>query len=100
MLADLLDTSGFVDIEVHAVPAPMRLPSCQHYIDFVRTAGLPIMAILAPLSAAAQAEAWQDIAAQLNRFTTPTGWVGPNELLLCSATRPASLAETDHPASA
>ena len=100
LLADLLDTAGFVDIEVHAVSAPMRLPSCQHYIDFVRTAGLPIMAILAPLSASAQTEAWHDMAAQLERFTTPTSWVGPNELLLCSATRPTSLAEMDHPASA
>jgi len=90
LLADLLNTAGFVDIEVRAVSAPMHLPSCQHYIDFVRTAGLPIMAILAPLSAAAQAAAWQDMAVQLERFTTPTGWVGPNELFLCSATRPAS----------
>jgi hypothetical protein len=97
LLADLLNTACFVDIEVHAVSAPMRLPSCQHYIDFVRTAGLPIMAILAPLSAAAQADAWQDMAAQLDQFTTPTGWLGPNELLLCSATRPASLAEMDPP---
>jgi len=40
------------------------------------------------------------MAAQLDRFTTPTGWVGPNELLLCSATRPVSLNETDHAASA
>jgi len=100
LLAELLDTAGFADIEVRAVSAPMRLPSCQHYIDFVRTAGLPIIAILAPLSAAAQTEAWQDIAAQLDRFTTPTGWVGPNELLLCSATRPVALNETDRAASA
>ena len=99
LLAELLDTAGFVDIAVRAVSAPMHLPSCQHYIDFVRSAGLPIMAILAPLSAAAQAEAWQDIAAQLDCFTTPTGWVGPNELLLCSATRLDSLNETNHAAS-
>jgi hypothetical protein len=39
-------------------------------------------------------------APQLDQFTTPTGWVGPNELLLCSAMRPASFAEMDHPTSA
>jgi SAM-dependent methyltransferase len=100
LLAALLDTAGFVDIEVRGVSAPMHLPSCQHYIDFVRTAGLPIMAILAQLSAATQAAAWRDMAAQLDQFTTPTGWVGPNELLLCAATRPVSRAEFDHPASA
>lgn len=100
LLAKLLDTAGFVDIDVRAVSAPMRLPSCQNYIDFVRTAGLPIMAILAPLSAAAQADAWRDMAAQLEQFTTPTGWVGPNGLLLCAAARPVSFAEIDRPASA
>jgi SAM-dependent methyltransferase len=89
LLAELLDAAGFVDVEVRALAAPMRLPSCQHYIDFVRTAGLPIMAILAPLSAAAQAEAWRDMAAQLGKFTTSAGWQGPNELLLCAATSPS-----------
>ncbi len=100
LLAELLETAGFVDVEVRAMAAPMRLPTCQDYIDFVRTAGLPIMAILAPLSAAAQAGAWRDMAAQLDQFTTPSAWVGPNELLLFAAARPASLAEMDYPASA
>jgi len=90
LLAQLLAEAGFSEIEVRAVAAPMRLPSCRHYIDFVRTAGLPIMAILAPLSTAAQRDAWQDIERQLDRFTTADGWVGPNELLLCSATCPPS----------
>lgn len=68
--------------------APMRLPSCQHCIDFVQTTGLPIQALLAPLPSAAQRAAWQDIAQQLDRFTTAGAWVGPNELLQCSAARP------------
>ena len=50
-------------------------------------AGL-IEALLAPLPAEAQRAAWQDIAQQLDRFTTADAWVGPNELLLCSAMRP------------
>lgn len=95
LLAELLDTAGFIDIKVRTVSAPMHLPSCQHYIDFIRTAGLPIMAILTPLSAAAQTDAWLDMAAQLDTFTTSTGWVGPNELLLCAATRPAAHGEMD-----
>ncbi len=98
LLAQLLTAAGFVDVEVRAISAPMHLPSSQDYIDFVRTAGLPIMAILAPLTAAAQAHAWRDMAAQLDKFSTSTGWVGPNELLLCAATRPASPAAMDHPA--
>jgi hypothetical protein len=66
------------------------LPSCHHYVDFVRTAGLPIKAILDPLPQASQRAAWDDIERQLDRFATADGWTGPNELLLASATRPAA----------
>ena len=90
LLDSLLTDAGFTDINVRAMAAPMRLPSTQHYVDFVRTAGLPIKAILAPLSDAAQQEAWADIARQLDQFMTPTGWQGPNELLLCYAKRPTA----------
>jgi ubiquinone/menaquinone biosynthesis C-methylase UbiE len=88
LMHSLFAATGFVDIDVRALDAPMRLPSVKHYLGFVQTAGLPIMAILAPLPAAAQAAAWQDIEAQLLRFNSADDWVGPNELLLCTATRP------------
>ena len=90
LLESLLKDAGFTDINVRAMAAYMCLPSTQHYVDFVRTAGLPIKAILAPLSEAAQQAAWADITSQLDQFTTPTGWQGPNELLLCCATRPVA----------
>ena len=88
LMNGLLAAAGFSDICVRALDAPMRLPTVRHYVDFVQTAGLPIMAILAPLTAAAQAAAWQDIEQQLRRFNTGDEWVGPNQLLLCTATRP------------
>lgn len=91
LLTRLLEEVGFVDINVQPVSAPFRLPSTQHYVDFVRTSGSPIMEILAALPAQTQADAWDDMATQLNVFTTPTGWVGPNELLLCAATAPPYL---------
>ena len=90
LLAQLLSDAGFVDIDVRPLAAPFDMPTSQHYVDFVRTSGSPIMEILAPLSAGAQADAWDDMTAQLNVFATPTGWQGPNELLLCVATRPGS----------
>ncbi len=90
LMQSLLAAAGFSDIHVLALDAPMRLPTVQHYIDFVQTAGLPIMALLAPLPLAAQRAAWQDIETQLQRFSSAAGWLGPNELLLCSATRPAA----------
>ena len=88
LMNGLLAAAGFSNIVVCPLDAPMRLPSVRHYIDFVQTAGLPIMAILAPLPAASRAAAWQDIEQQLQRFNTGDEWVGPNQLLLCTATRP------------
>jgi protein-L-isoaspartate O-methyltransferase len=86
LLAQLLQEAGFVNIDVQPVSAPFRVPTSRHYVDFVRTSGSPLMEILASLPAQAQVDAWDDMVEQLNVFTTPTGWVGPNELLLCSAT--------------
>ena len=86
LMANLLANAGFIDIEVNAVSASFRLPSSRHYVEFVRAAGSPLRAILVPLSPLAQAEAWDDMAQQLDPFSTPDGWVGPNELLLCTAT--------------
>lgn len=87
LMADLLGRAGFVDITVRAVSAPMRLPSSRHYVEFVRSAGLPIVQLLAALPEAAQHGAWNDMAAQLARFDTPDGWQGPNALLLCAGAR-------------
>ena len=86
LMASLLSIAGFTDIEVSAVSAPFRLPSSRHYVEFVRAAGSPLRAILSLLSPDAQTAAWGDMAQQLEQFTTGEGWVGPNELLLCSAT--------------
>jgi ubiquinone/menaquinone biosynthesis C-methylase UbiE len=90
LLDELLHAAGYAEVRVQALAAPMRLAGVHDYLDFVQTAGLPITAMLAPLPAAAQRAAWQDIEQQLDRFTTDEGWVGPNELLLCSATRPVA----------
>lgn len=87
-LAGLLAAAGYADIEVEPLAAPFALPDVATYIGFVRDSGSPIMELLAPLDPSAQAAAWQAMAAALQPFTGERGWVGPNELLLCSATRP------------
>ena len=86
LMATLLANAGFTDIEAKPVSVPFRLPSSRHYVEFVRAAGSPLRAILSPLSLQAQAAAWDDMTQQLDQFSSPDGWVGPNELLLCSAT--------------
>ena len=64
------------------------MPSASAYTDFVRASGSPLIQLLAPLAAQAQAAAWDDMTRQLERFETPDGWRGPNELLLGTATAP------------
>jgi SAM-dependent methyltransferase len=86
LLEQLLDDAGFIGINVQALAAPFRLPTSRHYIDFVRSAGSPIMQMLAPLSDVAQRDAWHNMETQLDAFSTSNGWVGPHELLLFAAT--------------
>ena len=86
LLAQLLCDASFVDINVQSVAAPFRLPTSRHYIDFLRSAASPVIEILASLSEVRKRDAWEDMEAHLNVFATPSGWVGPNELLLGTAT--------------
>ena len=88
LAAQLLGDAGFGEIQVTAVAAPFHCASVDDYIAFVRTSGSPVIEVLRHLPAARQADAWADIARQLDRFSTVHGWVGPNGLLLCSALRP------------
>ena len=88
LMARLLDEAGFVDIEVQALDAPFRLPTVDDYIDFVQRAGSPAIELLRGLPTQAQQAAWDDTRRQLAAFDTSSGWEGPNELLLGSATNP------------
>ncbi|MDO8285848.1 MAG: class I SAM-dependent methyltransferase [Rhodoferax sp.] len=87
-LADaLFNAAGFQDIATTAIDAPFHLPTARHYLDFVRASASPIQQILGRLSPQAANAAWADMEERLGVFTTPDGWVGPNELLLTAARR-------------
>lgn len=87
-LADeLFRAAGFQSVASTALDAPFHLPSARHYLDFVRASASPIQQILSRLAPAAADAAWADIEERLGIFSTPDGWVGPNELLLTAARR-------------
>ncbi len=88
LLALLLEEAGFTDINVRPISAPFRLPTGKDYLEFVRTSASPIIEMLKTLSVSAQTAAWDDMARQLDSYSTTQGWEGPNELLLCSAAVP------------
>ena len=80
--------AGFRDVATTAMNAVFRMPSVDAYLAFVRSSASPILQILAGLSPAPAQAAWDDIREQLHAFDTPTGWEGPNELLITAARRP------------
>jgi SAM-dependent methyltransferase len=87
-LADeLFKAAGFHDVATTTLDAPFKLPSVKHYLDFVRSSASPIQHILGRLEPAAADAAWAEMEERLAVFTTPAGWVGPNELLLTAARR-------------
>jgi ubiquinone/menaquinone biosynthesis C-methylase UbiE len=89
-LADsLFREAGFEHIATTAMPAPFVLPSVRHYLDFIRAAAGPIHQLLQGMNDDAREALWNDIERRLARFETPSGWEGPNELLLTAARKPA-----------
>ncbi|MBC7729497.1 MAG: class I SAM-dependent methyltransferase [Microbacteriaceae bacterium] len=85
----LFRSAGFHDVATTALDAVFRMPSVDHYLDFVRSSASPILNILAALTPAAADAAWAEMRHRLDVFTTSEGWAGPNELLLTAGRRPS-----------
>ena len=82
LIDELFRQAGFREVATTKMAAPFKLPSGHDYLDFIRTAAVPILQILAKLDSAAQQAAWSEMEAKLEEFRTPSGWEGANELLL------------------
>jgi SAM-dependent methyltransferase len=89
-LRDLMFEAGFEAVEVRPIEAPMRLPGVRAYVDFVRHAGSPVIRLVDALPPDRRDAAWAEISRRLERFDSPAGWTGPNELLLASGLRCAA----------
>jgi ubiquinone/menaquinone biosynthesis C-methylase UbiE len=87
LLDNLFRAAGFHQVATTAMAAPFKLPSAKHYLDFIKASAAPVVEILQRLEPAQRDAAWIDIEAKLSQFNTPSGWEGPNELLLTAARR-------------
>lgn len=87
LIDQLFSRAGFTGVATEKLDAPFRLPSAKDYLDFIRTSAGPILQIIGKLDATAQNAAWAEMEEKLGAFQTPSGWVGPNELLLAVGTR-------------
>jgi ubiquinone/menaquinone biosynthesis C-methylase UbiE len=87
LIDELFGRAGFSDVRTTRVPAVFRLPAASDYVRFVRQSGGPILLVLHKLDDAAKDAAWVEMTEKLSVFQTPSGWEGPNELLLTVGTR-------------
>jgi SAM-dependent methyltransferase len=88
VLETTLRNAGFVDVEVHSVPAPLELSSVAECVRFERESFGALRQMLAGLDAADREAAWAEIADRLALFDGPDGFTAPCELLVAAGRRP------------
>lgn len=79
--------AGFGQIKTIAIDAPFKTPLTRDYVNFVRSAGGPILEMIERLDRDAQLRAWRDMETKLGVFQGVEQWVGPHELLLTVGTK-------------
>ena len=82
VLEDAYRRAGFTDVEVHAVPAPLRLASAAECVRFERESFGALHQMMADLSPAQQASVWGEIEGELKAFEGRDGFAGPCEMLI------------------
>ncbi len=87
VLEAALVQAGFRDVTVEAVPAPVRLGSAAECVRFERESFGALHQMLAGVPANERPAVWDAIETALTRFETPSGFVGPCELLVAGGTR-------------
>ena len=82
---DVLTHAGYVDAEVRSVPSPLRLPSTADFVLFARESFGALHQMMGGLDDAARERIWARIAAELQQFEGPDGFIGPCEMLVVGA---------------
>jgi len=86
-LEALLSANGFADVRVEPVDAPLVLRSAEECLRFERESFGALHQMLSGVPAEEREDVWAEVLDALRAFVTPAGFVGPCELLVCSATR-------------
>jgi len=84
VLADVLETAGFSDIEERVMDAPVHLPTAADCLRFERESFGALHQMLGGLSPEEQEDVWAEIATALAGFETEQGFVGPCEMVVVS----------------
>src|SRR3954470_5620256 len=78
--------AGFNGIEVHRVPAPLRLATVAECMRFEQESFGALHQMLAGLAEDGRAAAWNEIESELSRFEGPGGFAAPCELIVAAGT--------------
>jgi len=87
VLAAALERSGFRDVAVEKIDAPVRLPSAAECVRFERESFGALHQMMATLSDDERADTWREIESALEKFEGPSGFVGPCEMLVAVGTK-------------
>jgi SAM-dependent methyltransferase len=87
VLENSLHAAGFQDVELHVIPAPVRLASAAECLRFERQSFAALHQMLVDLPAVEQEETWAEVGEALQQFDGPGGFAGPCELLVGAGTR-------------
>ena len=87
VIEDLYARSGFADVEVRRVSAPLRMASAAECLRFERESFGALHQMLAGLRENEREDAWDEIERQLSQFETSGGFEGPCELIVSAGTR-------------
>lgn len=88
VLEAALADAGFEDIEVRAVPSPVRLSSAAECVRFQQESFGALHQLMRGLDRPARDDVWAEITEALREFEGPTGFTGPCEMLVGSGAAP------------
>jgi SAM-dependent methyltransferase len=87
VLEQALTTAGFRDVDVVAVPSPVRLASAAECARFQRESFGALHQMMRSLGPEEREDTWREIEEALTTFEGSDGFVGPCEMLVGAATR-------------
>ncbi len=87
VLEQALEAAGFRDITVEAVDAPLTLPSAEACLRFEKESFGALHQMLAGVAPEERSDVWAEVEDVLRTYETPSGFVGPCELLVGSGMR-------------
>lgn len=82
VLESAFQRAGFHDIQVRAVPAPLRMATAAECVRFERESFGALHQMMASLNETEREATWQEIAQELQQYENTAGFEGPCELLI------------------